>query len=301
MRRHLGLDLGGTNIKWALLEQDGGGLRPTATGSEPTVGHEGPSAVVARLAALAGRLGHEAGGVTSVGVGVPGLYDPATGVARFMTNLPGIWRGTPIGDPVAEAVGAPTRLINDVRACTLAELRLGAGRGVRTLLCVALGTGVGGGLAIDGEVLLGHDGTAGEIGHQTIVIDGPRCGCGNDGCLEPLASAGAVAAAAAAATAEEAAAAAAAGDERALAGLAQVGRYLGIGIANVIVLVNPDRVVIGGGVAAVGEPLLGPVRDEIRRRVRVTDLTGVDVVQAELGPWAGAVGAGLHGAEVATA
>ena len=126
---------------------------------------------------------------------------------------------------------------------------------------LTLGTGVGGVIAIDGRVHLGHDGTAGEIGHQTIDPDGPSCGCGNHGCLEAFARADRIAAACGTATAEEAVERARAGDARALAGLAEVGRYLGIGIANMITVISPDRVVIGGGIAAAGDLLLEPIRD----------------------------------------
>jgi predicted NBD/HSP70 family sugar kinase len=127
--------------------------------------------------------------------------------------------------------------------------------------------------AIDGRVHQGHDGTAGEIGHQTIDPDGPWCGCGNRGCLESFARADQIAAACGTATAEEAVRAAQAGDERAAAGLAEIGRYLGIGIANMISVISPDRIVLGGGVAAAGELLLGPIRAEIARRVRTTPST----------------------------
>jgi glucokinase len=162
---------------------------------------------------------------------------------------------------------------------------------------ITLGTGVGGVIAIDGRVHQGHDGTAGEFGHQTIDPDGPWCGCGNRGCVEAYARADQIAAACGTATAEEAVAAARAGNERALAGLTQVARYLGIGIANVITLISPDKIVIGGGVAAAGDLLLGPVRDELRRRVLTTALERVELVTAELGVWAGAIGAAVHGAE----
>jgi glucokinase len=237
----------------------------------------------------------------SVGIGVPGLYDPVTGCTRFLVNLPGEWAGLPVAGPVAEALRRPACLVNDARAFGLAELRLGAGRGAESMIGLTLGTGVGGVVAVDGRVRQGRDGTAGEIGHQTIDPDGPWCGCGNRGCLEAYARADQVAAACGTATAEEAVRAAEAGDPRARAGLTDIGRYLGIGIANMIVVLTPDRVVLGGGVAAAGELLFEPIRAELRRRVKTTALDPVELVAAELGTWAGAIGAAVHGAERAAA
>ena len=167
------------------------------------------------------------------------------------------------------------------------------------MIGLTLGTGVGGVIVVDGKVLHGHDGTAGEIGHQTIEPDGPWCGCGNRGCLEALARADQIAAACGTSTAEEAIGRARAGDVRATEGLARVARYLGIGIANMVTVISPDRVVIGGGIAAAADLLLDPIRDELRRRVKTTDLDEVEIVTAELGTWAGAIGAAIHGAEAA--
>ncbi len=295
--RHLGLDLGGTNIKWVVVERDAGDWRTLDRGQVGTPATDGPDAVVARLATVGAEAVSRYPGVSSVGIGVPGLYDPATGCTRFLVNVPGDWAGRSVAEPVAIALGCPVSLINDARAFGLAELRLGAGRGARSMVGLVLGTGVGGVIAIDGRVHLGHDGTAGEIGHQTIDADGPSCGCGNNGCLESFARADRIAAACGTTTAEAAVAAARAGDERALAGLAEVGRYLGIGIGNIVAAISPDRVIIGGGVAAAGELLLGPIRDEMWRRVRTTSLDEVEVVTADLGIWAGAIGAAIHGAE----
>jgi glucokinase len=156
---------------------------------------------------------------------------------------------------------------------------------------------VGGVIAINGRIHQGHDGTAGELGHQTIEPDGPWCHCGNRGCLEAFARADQIAAACGTATAEEAVTLARAGDARATDGLTHVGRYLGIGIASMITVITPDRVVIGGGIAASLDLFLGPIRDELRRRVRTTSLDAVEIVAAELGTWAGAIGAAVHGAE----
>ncbi len=296
--RHLGLDLGGTNIKWVVVEHDDG-WRVLDRGQVPTPAADGPEAVVAALTAVGSEAIGRFRDVSTIGVGVPGLYDPATGATRFLVNIPGDWAARPVGGPIAAALGRPVSLVNDARAFGLAELRLGAGRGAGSMVGLVLGTGVGGVIAIDGRVHLGHDGTAGEVGHQTIDPDGPPCGCGNNGCVEAFARADRIAAACGTATAEAAVIAAQAGDARALGGLAMVGRYLGIGIANMVTVVSPDRVVIGGGVAAAGDLLLEPIRAELRRRVRTTSLDDVEVVTAELGVWAGAIGAAIHGAEAA--
>jgi glucokinase len=299
--RHLGLDLGATNLKWAVVEQAEGTWSTLAHGRVPTRVVPDPEAVpatvVTQLAEVATAAIEAWGPVASVGIGVPGLYDPATGATRFLINVPGPWAGHPVAGPVADAVGVPAFLINDARAFGLAELRLGAGRGASSMVGLTLGTGVGGVFAIDGRVHQGHDGTAGEIGHHTIDPDGPWCGCGNRGCLESFARADQIAAACGTATAEEAVRAAQAGDARARAGLADIGRYLGIGIANMISVISPDRIVIGGGVAAAGELLLGPIRAEIARRVKTTSIDEVVLVTAELGTLAGAIGAAVHGAE----
>jgi glucokinase len=297
--RHLGLDLGGTNLKWTVVEHDAGTWRALDRGQVVTRLDGGPGAIVDQL----GEVGRTAmaswPGVVSAGVGIPGLYDPRTGRTRFLVNIRGDWDGRPVAEPVSAALGVPVALINDARAFGLAELRLGAGRGASSMVGLTLGTGVGGVIAIDGKVHQGHDGTAGEIGHQTIDPDGPDCNCGNHGCLEAFARADRIAAACGTATAEEAVERARNGDAAALDGLRRVGRSLGIGIGNMIAVISPDRVVIGGGIAAAGDLLLAEARAEIRRRVLTTSVDEVEIVTAELGTWAGSIGAAVHGAEQA--
>lgn len=295
--RHLGLDLGGTNIKWVVLEDDGGTWRIGDRGQVTTEAAAGPEAVVARLATVGAEAIASHAEVSSVGIGVPGLYDPAAGTTRFLPNLPGEWAGVPVAGSVGHALRLPTHLVNDARAFGIGELRLGAGRGASAMIGLTIGTGIGGVIALDGRVYQGHDGTGGELGHQTIDPDGPWCTCGNRGCLEAFARADRIAVACGAPTAEEAVTRARRGDARSIQGFAEVGRYLGIGIANMVTVFTPDRVVLGGGLAAAADLLVDTIRDELRQRVHTTSLEQVEIVTAELGTWAGAIGAAVHGAE----
>jgi glucokinase len=297
--RHLGLDLGGTQLKWAVVESTDGGWNRLATDLVPTRADGGATGIVDQLAETATLAAAAWGPIASVGVGIPGRYDAAGGRVIMTPNIPVRWEGTPVVARLEPALGTPVHLVNDARAFTLAELRLGAGRGARTLIGMTLGTGVGGGIAIWGTLYLGRDGAAGEIGHQTIDPDGPFCNCGNRGCVEAFARADVIAATCGAPSVEAAVRAAAEGDARALDGLAQVGRYLGIGIANMVTVLTPDRVVIGGGVAAAGELLFAPIRAELDRRVRMTGVAAVELAPAQLGIWAGGIGAAIHGAEAA--
>jgi glucokinase len=293
---HLGLDLGGTNIKWVVLDQDG---TPVADGSLPTEGDGGPDHVVERLALA----GHEAiaaaGPIATAGVGVPGIYDATRGSIRFFTNLPGPWAGHPLGAPLSEALGVPVRLINDARAFTLAEARVGAGKGCASLVGITLGTGVGGGIVLDGRLVLGYHGTAGEIGHQVIDCNpgAPPCGCGNTGCLESFVRAAALASAAGTATAAEAFAADQRGDPRAQAAVEKWIDYLAIGLANVVTVLTPDRIVLGGGVASAAGRIIVPLRERFKTHVHLTDPNHVEIVHAALGVRAGAIGAALRGLE----
>jgi glucokinase len=296
--RHIGLDLGGTNVKWAVVEHEGEAWRFVEQGSVRTDVSGGEGTVVPQLAALAVEVRDGAGGpVESLGVAVPGLYIPETGVVTFLTNVPGDWSATPVGEPVARACGLPTALINDARAFGLAELRFGAGRDVRNFVGLTLGTGIGGVFAIDDQVVQGYRGQAGELGHQTIDPDGPWCGCGNRGCVEAYARADQVAIVCGTADPREAVQKARAGDERARAGLAEIGRYLGIGLANAVTVLTPERIILGGGWSDAGELIIEPIRAELRRRVITTPVERIEVVVAELGTWAGAIGAAVHGAE----
>ena len=195
--RHIGLDLGGTNIKWAVVERSGpDGWHTLDRGQVPTDSSREEASVVEQLAALATEIrdGVTDGPVATCGVAVPGLYVPETGVVTFLTNVPGDWSATPTGEPIAEATGLPTAIINDARAFGLGELRFGAGKDVDSFVGLTLGTGIGGVVALDNEVLLGYNGQAGELGHQTIEPDGPWCGCGNRGCMESVCRADHVAA-----------------------------------------------------------------------------------------------------------
>jgi glucokinase len=237
----------------------------------------------------AGRLGR----ISSVGIGVPGLFDPAAGVIELFPNLPGPWKGHPLRDPIGDALGVPATLINDARAFTLAEATIGAGKGSRTIACLTLGTGIGGGVMIEGKLHLGAFGTAGEIGHQIVEPDGPPCGCGNRGCIEALARSDVLTRMAGRDTVEEVYRAAADGDERSRNAIETAARYLGIGIANIIAVLGPERIVIGGGIAHAGEAALAPIRKAVWERVTLVPHGAVPIVAARLGSTAGAIGAAL--------
>jgi len=286
--RALGLDLGGTNIKLALLE-DG---RLVDQGEAPTRSEDGePKDVLQRIV----ELGRAAGDVDSVGVALPGLFDE-DGVVELLPNVYGPWEGTPARALLEHGFGRPVLLINDGHAFTLAESTLGAGRGAGNVMCVVCGTGIGGGLVFDGRLHLGPGQRAGEFGHHTVDEDGPVCECGNNGCLELYAGARAITRAAGAASYAEVVGLARDGNETALRAIARAGELIGIAIANVLIFVAPDRVVVGGGVAEAGELLLDPLRESVTRRARVAPLDRIDVTAAELGPHAGAIGAALWSA-----
>lgn len=292
MSLSLGLDLGGTQIKGAVLDEE----KVIDTATVPTGGDDGPDAVLERIVELGRSLIRRHGRPHAVGLGLPGHFDPGFGTGVLLPNLAGDWVGRPIAGPVAAGLGTEVCLINDVRAMTLAELRMGAGEGARDLVCVALGTGVGGGVVINGQLHLGL-GHAGEIGHTTVVPDGPVCGCGNRGCLDRVAAAAVIAAEAGHPTVADAVRAARSGDRRAAAALARAGRHVGMALAGAIVLLWPERVVVGGGVAAAGDLILEPVREEIALRACVAPIDRIAIVPAALGPGAGAVGAALWSRE----
>ncbi|MFN8628946.1 MAG: ROK family protein [Chloroflexota bacterium] len=294
---HLGLDLGGTNIKWVLAARAAGDWAVLERGQVATGADDASDAVVARLVEAARGAAALSGRAQTIGVGVPGRYHPDAGTTRFLVNFPGHWPDVRVAEPISAALGLPTALINDARAFGLAELRLGAGRGCRSMVGLTLGTGVGGVMAIDGRLVLGHDGTAGEFGHQVIDPDGPDCNCGTLGCVEAYARADRFAEACGTETVDEAVRLAREGNRQALGGIDRVGSYLGIGIANAITIVTPDVVVIGGGIAAASDLLFPPIRRELERRITMTDGARVRLVAAELGPWAGAIGAAVFGAE----
>jgi glucokinase len=287
--RRLGLDLGGTNIKLALLEDD----RVVRTDQTPTRSEDGGrEAVLARVV----ELGASAGDVDSIGIAVPGLFD-SDGVALLLPNLHGTWNGLPLRAPLEEGLGRPAVLLNDGHAFALAEARIGAARGCDDVICIVCGTGIGGGLVLGGALHLGVDDRAGEFGHHTVLVDGPRCECGNNGCLELVAGSRAIARAAGKASFDEVVAGARNGDEASLAALAHAGRMIGTALANLTIFIAPQRIVVGGGVVAAGDSLLGPLRDEVARRAaNIAPLAKIEIVPATLGSFAGAIGAALFAA-----
>jgi glucokinase len=294
--RHLGIDVGGTNCKLAVLETTGAESRLLATTSVPT-GAGGPGEVVDRVAAAAAGLLADHGPVAAAGVGVPGLFDEASGRTLLLPNLPAAWTGYRLRDPLADRLGVPTALINDARSFTLAESRMGAAAGCSTVVCLTLGTGVGGGVVIDGRLRFGPHGRAGEVGHQVIDPDGPPCGCGNRGCVEAFAAGPALCRLGGHDSPEAVFAASAAGDPRAEAAVRAVVGRLAVGIANLVTVLWPERVVVGGGVAAAGERLFAPLRRAVAASAPLVDPAAYEIVPAALGPVAGAVGAALWARE----
>ena len=299
------VDLGGTKIACALATA---GQRVIAERTIPTDSHEGPEAVLERIGALVNSLAAGSGArPAALGIGVPGLVDLARGVTRFLPNFPTQWRDVPLRERLEPRIGCPVYLLNDVRAATLGELTFGHGRSVKTMAFFALGTGIGGGIVVDGVLRLGPLGAAGELGHQTVLPDGPLCGCGNRGCLEALASGPAVAAEGvrlllsgqapklheiaggdpSRVTPKKMAAAAEAGDAAVREALIRATGYLGIGVANIVTAIHPELIVLGGGMADLGPLLFDTVRDTVRRRVRMFPVDDVRIEPSLLGEKAG--------------
>lgn len=303
----IGVDLGGTNIKAGAVGLDGKVLFRTRLSTDAD---EGPGHVADRIAqAVRQCLDNIQGGrgaVAGVGVGSPGPLDFETGVVVFTPNLRG-WHNVPLRSMVEERTGLPGALENDANAAALGEQWAGAGRGASSLVMFTLGTGIGGGIVLDGQVWHGFGGVAAEIGHMSINPDGPTCGCGSKGCIEAYASATAMvrrmhetiasgcrtslADRSGELTARDIHEAALAGDEAALENLEMTGFYLGVAISNTMHILNPEVIVLSGGVAAAGEMLMDPIQRTIRQRAIEASRLNVKVCFGALGDDAGVVGA----------
>lgn len=254
--------------------------------------------------------------VFSVGIGVPGPLVAESGTVGTPPIMPG-WDNYPIRSQLENAWGRPVILDNDAALGALGEWSQGAGRGERNLAYIKVGTGVGAGLLLDGNIYRGHTGGAGEIGHITLRENGPKCACGNYGCLEALAGGQAIARRAQAAvkagprtqletivpvesiTARDVAAAARLGDLVAQKILSEAGSYLGIAIANLINLFNPGMVVVGGGVAQIGDLLLDPIRQAVRERCLRSSAQSVRINSALLGRRSTSLGAVVRAIDIA--
>jgi glucokinase len=315
MAYFIGIDLGGTKIAAALLDLPTGQVSAQTVVS--TQAHEGPDAVLKRIGQTVRQVCQKAGltlaEVGGVGLGMPATFDASARLVQIIPNLPGEWYNKPAVDILEADLGRPVYLINDARAFTLAEATLGAGKGAHTVVGVTLGTGIGGGIAIGGQLHLGLQGAAGEFGHHSIDMDGLPDGTGNPGGWEGLASGPSIAAMGMKAvtqgittqigplvdfdlnkiTPEVILRAAQAGDEVAQAILDRAGFYLGTGLANIITILAPNRVVIGGGVAHLGDWILKPIRATLQQRVHTVPLDQVGLVYAALGGEAGVIGAAL--------
>ena len=295
--KYLGLDLGGTNIKFVVIEKDAEKWNVLLRDQISTEAINGPEHVTQRLADLAAKISKEHG-IKGLGLAVPGIFDVDLGTILLFPNLPGAWRGFQIRQPIADASQVSVGLINDARAFSLAESVMGAARGHSTVACIVMGTGVGGGVVINGKVHLGATKGAGEIAHQIVNPDGPICGCGSQGCVEAMTSSEAIAKLAGVKTPEEAYERAIAGDKQAIHSFEEAGKWIGIAMANVMAILSPDIFVLGGGVSQSGDLITKYALAEAKRRSNLFEGEVFKIVPAQLGVYAGAIGAALNGAAV---
>jgi glucokinase len=311
----IGIDLGGTKISAVLL--DPAARQIIAHQTIPTEGKRGPDGVITRIADVCRALTTDAGvpldAVRGIGVGMPCVIDYENGRTLIMANLPGEWREKPVAADLRAQLGRPIWLINDARAFSLAESLWGAGRGYPVVACFTLGTGIGGGVVINGALHMGMDNAAAEFGHLTVDINGAPDGVGVPGSIESLGSGPAIAAAGVKAvmqgvnttlgalvdydlnriTPDVIRRAAEAGDPVALDILQRAGTAIGAGIAHVVTILAPHCVILGGGVTALGDWILDPIRASLRIYCRTVNVDRVQIVLAALGADAGAIGAAL--------
>ncbi len=309
-RRYIGVDIGGTNIRAGVVDDRGHIL---GEARRPALAEAGLRAAVQRSIECIHEALENAGlttrDVQAIGVGVPGAHRSQDGICVFSPNFADS-RNVPVLPPITDALGLPAFMLNDVSVTTLGEHRFGAGRGYSQMVMITLGTGIGGGAIIDGELRVGHTEGFAEVGHMIIEPEGPVCGCGNHGCWEALAGRdaivsrainkiqhgrattiadmveyrlGSVTPALIGRCADQA-------DEVAIEVLAETGYYLGIGIVNLIQLYNPQVLVIGGGIAAAGRWLFEPITRTVRARAHMVPAWTCRIIRAELGDDAGIIG-----------
>ncbi|MCH7875580.1 MAG: ROK family protein [Gemmatimonadetes bacterium] len=315
MRLIVGVDLGGTNIVVGTLPEDGSAVYGHQL--QPTPVAEGPDAVVGRIVELIGKsltatkreLGTDDLNLAGVGIGSPGPLNTQTGIVVMTPNLG--WRNMPLRDRIADATGLAATLENDANCATLGEWWRGAAQGAQHVVGLTVGTGIGGGVVLDGKILHGASDVAGEIGHMTIDMTGRLCKCGNYGCLEAYASGPNIAARAVEEllagavtklpdyvggdldriTAQVVYEAARDGDELALDVVRDTARVLGVGIATLVNILNPEIVVVAGGVTLAGDRLFAPLRAEVKRRAFRPAVDACRIVPGALPGTAGVYGA----------
>jgi len=305
--------MGGTKIRAAIVSSKG---QMIARKYCLTLADEGQQSVINRIFSaidhLLSQRNIESSKLDSISIAAAGAIDFDRGVITASPNLPG-WYDVPLRAMVREKYGVNTFLINDAGAAALGEHRFGAGKGVDNLILLTLGTGIGGGIIINGKLYTGRHGSAGEIGHMTIDVNGPKCNCGNVGCWETLASGTAMAREAIRRvsqgeksslteivggkigniTAEEVSLAAQGGDSLALEVISKVASYLGVGMVNLVNIFDPEMIIVGGGMSKMGDLLLEPARQVVRERAFTLSAQAVRIVTAQLGDDAGVLGAAV--------
>lgn len=310
MAQRIGIDVGGTNVKIALVSDKGKIIYSNSIPTRAEMGYEYTiNSMKDAVRDLLKETKMKASDIEGMGFGFPGQIDCKKGIVRLAPNIPG-WVNVPIASIMEKEFGIPTRVDNDVRTATLGELNYGAGVGCENLVCITVGTGIGSGLVVNGKLVRGANNAAGEIGHIKLNMQGgPLCGCGDRGCLEAYASGPSIVA-----MAEEyirggkstkyrelanpditpyiVAVAAKEGDPVAKQIFRIMGEYIGMGLTSVVNLLNPEKIIIGGGVADAGDILLDPIRETIAKRA-MTIQREVEVVPAQLGNTAGVIGASL--------
>ncbi len=311
MGNRIGIDVGGTNVKIALVNDKGNIIYSNSIPTRAEMGYEYTiNNMKEAIAELIKETKSDKKSIEGIGFGFPGQIDYKKGVVRLAPNIPG-WVEVPIAEIMEKEFGIPTRVDNDVRCAALGELNYGAGIGCENLICITVGTGIGSGLIINGKLVRGASNAAGEIGHIKLDMHGgPLCGCGDRGCLEAFASGPSIVA-----MAEEyikggkstkyrelanpditpyiVSEAAKQGDPVAKRIFTIVGEYIGIGLASVVNLLNPEKIIIGGGVAAAGDLLLNPIKENLIKRAMPIAGSAVEIVPAKLGNSAGVIGASL--------
>lgn len=301
----LAVDLGGTNLRMAAV---GAGGEIVARSKSATPRSDDPRDIVEAIIGAAKDChdpGSPAYGVRAIGIAIPAMSIGEGGVVNKAANLPSL-DGYALGPAVAERLNIPAALENDANAAAIGENWIGASRGIENSICVTLGTGVGGGIILNGRTLRGPDWSAAEIGHICVEPLGPPCGCGSNGCVEQYSSATAIVRMAGEImgnypasglhsqfdlSASDVYEAGMAGDELAKEVFRRMGRYLGIALAGLINVLNPEVVVIGGGAAAGWDLFIGPLREEIAKRAYCEPAKRAKLVRALLGDDAGMIGA----------